>query len=117
MITSYEIKTAFEGVQDGLTDVPLVDTPGVGRKIVLMRATLNVFVAATLPSGKVALSSGVGGTRFFEVSADAAGNYKIDFGEEGYALPENTILNFITDGSADAQASAQCAAIYRITGV
>lgn len=109
-----EIYPKVQGTQEaaqGSADKTVIAAGATGSKIRLKRAVIMVTVAAASAGGEVALEEGAGGTRFFEADADAVGVYPIDFGEEGYDLPVNTLLNLTVDGSAGNQATARCTAV------
>lgn len=96
---------------NGQVDKTVIAAPGAGKVIRLQKAVISVTVAATGGGGEVALEDGLGGTRFIELDADALGVYVIDFGEMGYPLSANTLLNLTVDNAATNQASARCTAI------
>lgn len=102
-----------EAAQGG-ADATVIVAQGAGKSLRLLKAVVTVTVAASVAGGEVALEDGVGGTRFFEADADAVGAYRIDFGDAGYPLTANTLLNITVDGSAGNQANARCTAICRV---
>jgi len=96
---------------NGDADKTVIAAQGTGKKLRIKKAIVTVTVAAAAAGGEVALEDGVGGTRFFEADADAVGVYVVDFGEEGYDLSADTLLNLTVDGSSGNQATARCTAI------
>ena len=101
---------------DGVVDKTVVAAQGAGTKLRIKKAIVTVTVAAVGGGGEVALEDGVGGTRFWEADADAVGSHPIDFGEEGYDLTANTLLNLTVDGAATTQATARCTAVCVVLG-
>jgi len=96
---------------NGAVDASVIAAPGAEKKLRIKKAIVQVTVAAVGGGGEVALEDGAGGTRFFEADADAVGVYLVDFGDEGYDLSANTVLNVTVDGAATTQATARCTAI------
>src|SRR6185436_361194 len=97
LITSYKLVTGTGEALQGTADTTVIAAQGAGKKLYLLRANVTVSVAASVAGGEVALEDGVGGTRFFEADADAVGTFNLDFGEEGYPLAANTLLNITVD--------------------
>ena len=116
-MTNYKILTGTDKPVNGAVDKTIVAAQGADTVIRVMKVLIAVTVAATVAGGEVALEDGAGGTRFVEIDADAVGAYMIDFGEDGYPLTSNTLLNATVDGSAGNQASARVTAIIKVTGV
>lgn len=116
MITSYKIVTGTEKPVNGDVDKTIIAAQGANKTIYLLKAHITVTVAATGGGGEVALEDGVGGTRFFEADADAVGHFTLDFGEEGYPLTANTLLNATVDNAVTNQASARVTAIAKVVG-
>lgn len=114
MITSYQIVTGTDKPVNGAVDKTIIAAPGSAKKLYLLKAHITVTVAATGGGGEVALEDGVGGSRFFEADADAIGHFTIDFGEDGFPLTSNTLLNATVDGAATNQASARVSALAKI---
>src|SRR3990167_4472968 len=100
------ITTGTNEALQGAADKTVLAAPGAGKVIRLTKAIISVTVVAASAGGEVALEDGVGGTRFFEADADALGSYQLDFGDEGYPLTADTLLNLTVDGSAGNQATA-----------
>lgn len=97
-------------------DATVLAAPGAGKIIRLMKATISITVAAAGGGGEVALEDGVGGTRIFEADSDALGVYNLDFGDDGYPLTANTLLNLTVDGAVTTQSTARCTATGYIIG-
>jgi len=116
MITSYQIVTGTAEAAQGSADATVIAAQGSGKKLVVLRGYVTVTVAAAAAGGEVALEDGVGGTRFFEGDADAVGHFPIDFGEEGYPLSANTLLNITVDGSSGNQATARATLVCKVVG-
>ncbi len=113
MITSYQTIAGTSEAAQGTADVTVIAAQ-TGKKLYLLKAVIAVTVVASVAGGEVALEDGVGGTRFFEADADAVGVFNLDFGEEGYPLSTNTLLNITVDGSGGNQASARCTALCKV---
>lgn len=92
---------------NGAVDKTIIAAQGSGKVIRVLTAFIAVTVAATGGGGEVALEDGVNGTRFVEIDADVVGTYMVDFGEMGYPLTANTLLNATVDGGITTQASAR----------
>lgn len=107
----YKQVSGTEKPVNGAADKTVIAAQGAGMKIRVQRVVIAVTVAATGGGGEVALEDGAGGTRFVEIDADAVGCYTIDFGEMGYPLTANTLLNATVDGAVTTQASARVTAI------
>jgi len=104
---NYVIVTGTNKPINGAVDKTVIAAQGAGKTIRILKAVVAVTLAATGGTGEVALEDGVGGTRFFEADADAAAVHMIDFGETGYPLTDNTLLNATVDGAGTNQASAR----------
>lgn len=111
---NYQVTTGTDKPVNGAVDKTIIAAPGAGKTLRLMKAVVAVTVVATGGTGEVALEDGVGGTRIFEADADALGVYMLDFGEDGYPLTANTLLNATVDGAGTNQASARVTAIARV---
>ena len=98
---------------DGSADQTLIAAPGKGKRIYVQKGFVAVTVASAGNTGFVALEDGIGGTRIFEADADSVGIYPIDFGEIGYPLSLNTLLNLTVDGDGATEATARAT----ITGI
>jgi len=92
-------------------DVTIIAAQGAGNALRITKAVISVTLAATGGGGLVALEDGVGGTRIFEADADLAGVYPLDFGEIGYPLTANTLLNLTVDGAVTNQATARVSVV------
>jgi hypothetical protein len=114
MQQGYAVVTGTNKPVDGSADKTIIAAQGAGKKIYLMKAVVSVTVAAVGGTGEVALEDGVNGTRLFEADADAVGSYSLDFGEDGYPLTANTLLNATVDGAGTTQASARVTAVARV---
>lgn len=112
----YRIVTGTAEAAQGSEDATVVDAQGAGTVLRIKQAIISVTVAAAAAGGEVALEDGVGGTRFFEADADAVRSITIDFGDDGYPLTANTLLNVTVDGSSGDQATARCTAICKVVG-
>lgn len=115
-MTDYGYQVARGSVEaaNGDVDKTVIAAQGANKTLRLKYAIVSVTLAATGGTGEVALEDGVGGTRFFEADADAVGVYRIDFGEWGYPLTSNTLLNLTVDGAGTNQATARCMAIAKV---
>lgn len=111
MAETYPIVSGTAEAVNGDVDKTVLAAPGAGKITRLQHAVISVTVAATGGTGEVALEDGAGGTRIFEADADAVGVYLIDFGDAGYPLTANTVLNLTVDGAGTNQASARCTAV------
>lgn len=107
----FQITTGTNEAANGSVDKTVLAAPGAGKRILLKSVVVTVTVVATGGSGEVALEDGAGGTRFFEADADALGVYSMNFGEEGYPLSVNTLLNLTVDNAVTNQATARCTAV------
>lgn len=90
----------------GAEDKTIKAAPGVNKRIYVQKGVISVTLAATGGLGFVGLEDGAGGTRFWNVSAAAIGYYTIDFGEPGFPLSLNTLLNVTVDGAVTNEATA-----------
>ena len=111
---TYQIVTGTDKPINGAVDKTIIGAQGAGRILRIMKAVISVTVAAVGGAGEVALEDGAGGTRFFEADADAVGVFIVDWGDEGYPLTANTLLNATVDGAVTTQASARVSAIARV---
>ncbi len=116
MITSYVIVTGTDKPVNGAVDKTIIAAQGAGKKLYLLKAHVTVTVVATGGGGEVALEDGANGTRIFEADADALGHFALDFGEDGYPLTANTLLNATVDGAVTNQASARVTALCKVVG-
>lgn len=114
MITNYVVVSGTGKPVNGAVDVTIIAAQGSGKRLFVLYAIVAVTVAATGGGGEVALEDGLGGTRFFEADADALGFYTFDFGEDGYPLTSNTLLNATVDGAVTTQASARVTIIAKV---
>lgn len=112
MIT-YQFENANGTANNGAADATLLAAQS-GKTFYVLRGYVAVTTAAVGGGGRVALENGVGGTRFFEVPADAIGYYPVNFGEEGYRLSTNTALNLTVDTAVTTQATANATFIVKI---
>lgn len=92
-------------------DATIIAAQGANTIVRLKKAVISVVTAATGGGGFATLEDGVGGSRLVSVPASAVGVHHIDFGEEGYPLTTNTLLNLTVDGATTNEAKATCAAI------
>ena len=114
--TNVKLVTGTDKPVNGAVDKTIIGAPGAGKVIRVTRVLIAVTVVATGGGGEVALEDGAGGTRFFEADADALGVYMVDFGDDGYPLTANTLLNATVDGAATNQASARVTATGFVVG-
>lgn len=113
---NYRVLTGTNEAADGAADKTVIAAPGAGKILRIKKAIVQITVAAAGGSGEVALEDGAGGTRFFEADADAVGVHVVDFGEDGYPLTANTLLNLTVDGAVTTQATARCTAVGVVVG-
>ena len=99
---------------DGAVDATVIAAQGADTIIRVQKAVISVFVAGADSGGQVALEDGVGGTRFFVADADAVGVFSVDFGDEGFPLTANTLLNVTVDGDGTTEASARVTAVGKV---
>ena len=92
---------------DGGADATVIAAQGASVVIRLLKAVVMIRVAAAGGGGEVAIEDGVGGTRIFVADADSEGVHNVDFGDFGYPLTANTLLNVTVDGAATTQATAR----------
>lgn len=95
-------------------DKTILGAPGAGQYLHLERAMVSVVVAAVGGAGEVVLEDGLNGTKLWRADADAVGSYIIDFGNRGYRLTANTLLNLTVEGAATTQATAICSAVAHV---
>lgn len=114
MLQGYQVVTGTNKPVDGAVDKTIIAAQGTGKKLYVMKALVAVTVAAVGGTGEVALEDGANGTRIFEADADVVGVFMIDFGDDGYPLTANTLLNATVDGAATTQASARVTVIARV---
>lgn len=107
---AYQQSTGTATVSNGSADAACIAAPGSGKTLYITDVTVWVSTAAVGGGGELALEDGVGGTRFFEMDADAVGTQYIHFGDPGYPLTENTLLNVTVDGAITTQATGGCVA-------
>ncbi len=88
-------------------DKTIIAAQGAGTAIRLLGGTVTVTLAAVGGGGVVQLEDGVNGTVLWQASADALGHYFLNFGDLGYPLTENTLLNLTVVGAVTTQASAR----------
>lgn len=101
---------------NGDVDKTILATPGANKLLRVNKAIVTVIVSSVGAGGRVGLEDGVGGTRIFDVNADSTAVYQLDFGDEGYPLTANTVLNLTVDGAATTQATARCTATGYVIG-
>jgi len=87
-------------------DKTIEAAPGVNKTLYVQKGVIAVTLVATGGGGLVSLEDGVGGAKFINIDADALGFYPFDFGEPGFPLTANTLLNATVDGAATNQATA-----------
>ena len=114
MITEYVTVTGTGKPAQGAADITIVAAQGAGKKLYVLRGIVSVTVVAAVAGGEVALEDGLNGTRFWEADADASGFYSFDFGDEGFPLTANTLLNATVDGSGGNQASARVTVVCKV---
>lgn len=91
-------------------DATVILAQGAGTVIRVLRGTIDVVTAATGGGGFASLENGAGGTKFISVPASAVAHFVFDFGDEGYPLSANTLLNLTVDGATTNEAKAICTA-------
>lgn len=89
-------------------DATVIAAQGAGKIIRLMRGCIDVVTAATGGGGFASLEDGAGGTKFLSVPASAVGHFPFDFGDDGYPITANTLLNLTVDGATTNEAKAIC---------
>jgi len=99
-----------QAVNSTAEEVTLIAAPGAGKRIYLQKLFVSVILIATGGGGLVAIENGSGGARIFEADADAVETIAVDFGEPGYPLSENTLLNLTVDGAVTNEATARATA-------
>ena len=112
----YQTSTGTAEAANGDVDKTVLAAPGAGKHLRIISIIVSVTVVATGGGGEVALEDGAGGTRIFEADADALGVYTHFFGDAGYPLTANTLLNITVDGAATNQATARCTAVAKVIG-
>lgn len=95
-------------------DATIIAAQGVGTVIRVQKVFIAVTLAATGGGGFVGLEDGVGGTRFVNISAAALGVYPIDFGDEGFPLTANVLLNATVDGATTNEATATVTIVAKV---
>jgi len=113
----YKLVQGSVSVTDAVADATIIAAPGAGKKIVITKAILTIHTAAVGGAGVLQLENGLNGTAFAVTEGDAitAQPQVFDFGEEGYELSENTLLNLTTVGAVTTQASGSAVVIGYIT--
>lgn len=91
---------------NGSADQTIISAPGARKQIYLQKGFISVTVIATGGGGLASLEDGAGGTKILSVDGDAVCAYPFDFGEPGYPLTANTLLNLTVDGAVTTQATA-----------
>lgn len=114
MASSFQVVTGTDKPVNGAADKTIIAAQGAGKVLRLSKAVISVTVVAAGGGGEVALEDGVNGTRIFEADADAVGVFTIDFGEDGYPLTANTLLNATVDGGGVTQASARVTVLAKV---
>lgn len=116
MLQGHIVLTGTDKPVNGAVDKTIIAAQGAGKVLRVMKAYISVMVAGTGGGGEVALEDGVGGTRFVELPAAAVGTYSVDFGDDGYPLTANTLLNATVDNAITNQASARVTVVAKVTG-
>ena len=107
-ITQAQVFSATAQALEGTENVTVQGAPGTGKRLWIQKGYIIVLVAATgAGGGEVALEDGSGGTRFIEADADAVGYHPFDFGEPGFPLALDTLLNLTVDQAATNEATAR----------
>lgn len=101
--------SATATVSDSDTTATVIAAPGVQKTIYLQRAVVSVLTAGTGGTSSVRLKDGAGGDIFFDANADAVSVSVLDFGEPGYKLTENTLLQLQVSGAGTTQATVRIA--------
>lgn len=113
IINGFATATGSGGTTD--VDATVIAAQGANTVLRLTKAVISVTTAATGGGGAVTLENGVGGTRLVSVPGAAVGVHVIDFGDDGYPLSANTLLNLTVDGATTTEANATCAALAYVT--
>lgn len=113
---TYQIVTGTGEAVDATPDVTIIAAQGTSKTLRIQKIIISVTVAAVGGGGEVALEDGVGGTRFIEADADAVRSFMVDFGEEGYPLTSNTLLNLTVDNAVTTQATARATVVAKVVG-
>lgn len=109
IVTGFNTADGSGGTTD--TDATIIAAQGANTVIRIKKAVISVVTAATGGGGAATLEDGAGGTRIVSVPGAAVGVHVIDFGDEGYPLTANTLLNLTVDGATTTEAKATCAAV------
>ena len=112
---AYQQASGTAGVANGAVDASCIAAPGAGKTLYITDVTVWVSTAAAGGGGELALENGAGGTRFFEMDADAVGTQYIHFESPGYPLSANTALNVTVDGAVTTQATGGCVAVANVS--
>lgn len=119
MSTFYSLTKKVSGTataEDGDVDKTLIAAQGLHKRIYVQSVAINVTVGGADAGGLASLEDGVGGTKFFSIDADATTSKlsaSHNFGEPGYPLSANTLLNLTVDGDGTTEATAQAT----VTGI
>lgn len=89
--------TCSSSSQTGL----LVDQQGVDKVVFIRDGYVNITVAE---AGKFVDIEEEGATQIIRIPADSVKTYRFNFGELGFPLTANTVLNLTTDGEATVEA-------------
>jgi len=114
-LTTREKVQGSATVTEAAQNSTVIAAQGAGTRLRIRKAMLTVTLAATgAGGGLVKLEDGSGGEALFTADADAVGFFPIDFGEDGFDLTANTVLNLTVDSAATNEATAFCTAIGEI---
>lgn len=99
---------------EGAENKTIIAAQGAGTVIRVQKVFIGVTLAGTGNTSHVALEDGLNGTKFVDINADAVGSHTIDFGEVGFPLTANTLLNATSDQAGTNQASARVTVVARV---
>ena len=109
---SYEYAQKVSGTgtaADGAVDATVIAAPGANKTIYLQHAVIFVTVGGADAGGRVALEKGVGVAVIWSVDACAGSlplqSVHYSWGEPGYPLTANTLLNVTTSGDGTTEAT------------
>jgi len=106
-LSGYRFVNGTDLASNSAADKTIIDTPGEGKRIRLVAGTVVVTTAAVGGGGVVKLEDGVNGSVIWQADANSLGHYSLDFGDIGYPLSVNTLLNLTVEGAVTTQASAR----------
>lgn len=104
--TNEKIVNGAATVSDGAATATLLAAPGANKITRVQKVMLVVETAAAGGGGVVQLKDGASGTVIFQADADALGFFPLDFGDEGYPLSTNNLLQLVVASAVTTQAKA-----------